>query len=244
MPKGLPHRYAFAVLADRLRRRLSMATPTVLIVDDEKNLRLTLAAILESFHIPSETAKTGKEALHKLAEKSFQLILLDLRLPDLDGLELLRLILDKHPDQKVVFMTAYGSIEVAVEAMKNGAVDFLPKPLNPNVLREVVRRVLESPPEDQPLWKYDYYLGLAKQNIAAGEFDLARAYAQKAIYYDSQRPEAFNVLGGIREAKGDRLGADKNYRIALEIDPTYKPAQKNLARVTRRPYALMGIAWD
>ena len=85
---------------------------------------------------------------------------------------------------------------------------------------------------------------MAKQSIAAGEIDVARVYAKKAIFLDHQRPEAFNILGGIREAKDDRLGADKNYRIALEIDPTYIPAQKNLARVTSRPYTQMGIVWD
>ena len=221
-----------------------MSNPNVLIVDDEKNIRLTLSSTLEAFNIASDTARSGKEALQKLAEKSFQLILLDLKLPDLDGLEVLRLVTDQYPDLKVIIMTAYGSIEAAVEAMKTGAVDFLQKPLEPNVVHNVVSRVLQGTPEDQPVWKYEYYIDMAKQSIAAGEIDVARVYAKKAIFIDHQRPEAFNILGGIREAKNDRLGADKNYRIALEIDPTYIPAQKNLARVTSRPYTQMGLVWD
>ncbi len=221
-----------------------MSTPNVLIVDDEKNIRLTLSSTLEAFNISSDTARSGQEAMQKLAEKSFQLMLLDLKLPDIDGLEVLRQVIDKYPDLKVIIMTAYGSIEAAVEAMKTGALDFLQKPLDPNVVHNVVRRILPGTPEDQPVWKYEYYIDMAKQSLAAGEFDVARVYAKKAIFLDHQRPEAFNILGGIREAKGDRLGADKNYRIALEIDPTYIPAQKNLARVTSRPYTQMGIVWD
>ena len=116
-----------------------MSTPNVLIVDDERNIRLTLSATLEAFSIASDTAGSGNQALQKLAEKSFQLMLLDLKLPDLDGLEVLRLVTDKYPDLKVIIMTAYGSIEAAVEAMKTGALDFLQKPLEPNVVHNVVR---------------------------------------------------------------------------------------------------------
>jgi DNA-binding NtrC family response regulator len=102
-----------------------MTTPQVLIVDDERNIRLTLSATLDAFGIASDTAASGNQALQKLTEKSFQLMLLDLKLPDMDGLEVLRLVSDKYPDLKVIIMTAYGSIETAVEAMKTGALDFL-----------------------------------------------------------------------------------------------------------------------
>jgi DNA-binding response OmpR family regulator len=219
-------------------------TPQVMIVDDEKNIRLTLAATLEGFGIASDTAATGNEALQKLSQTSFQVILLDLKLPDMDGLEVLRLMSHQYPNLKVIIMTAYGSIEAAVEAMKTGAVDFLQKPLEPNMVHNVLSRVLQGPTADPPVWNYEYYLVMAKRSISAGEFDTAWVYAKKAIFLDHQRPQAYNILGCIREAKGDRLGADKNYRLALEVDPTYLPAQKNLARVTRRPYTQMGIVWD
>ena len=120
-----------------------MSTPNVLIVDDEKKhpshpfldpgMLLTL---------PRTPPQVGTEALQKLTEKSFQLMLLDLKLPDMDGLEVLRLVSDKYPDLKVIIMTAYGSIETAVEAMKTGALDFLQKPLEPNVVHNVVNLVL------------------------------------------------------------------------------------------------------
>jgi DNA-binding NtrC family response regulator len=216
----------------------------VLIVDDERNIRLTLSMALEALKIPVDTAESGEEALQKLSEKSYSLMILDLKLPGLDGLEVLRRVTEKYPQMKVIIMTAYGSIEVAVEAMKAGAVDFLQKPIDPNVVRDMVSRVLQSPPEGRPARKYEYYVALAKQSIKAGEFEVARVYAKKAIFIKHNRPEAYNILGGICEVKGDHREGDKNYRIALEIDPTYKPARKNLERVTSLPYTPMGIVWD
>lgn len=221
-----------------------MSIPTVLIVDDERNIRLTLSLALEAHNIATDAARTGEEALEKLAETSYKLMLLDLRLPGMDGLEVLRQVTARYPALKVVIMTAYGSIEAAVEAMKAGALDFLQKPLDPNVVYDVVNRVLKGPSEGRPVWKYDYYIDLAKQSIAAGEFDFARAYARQAIYLEHHRPEAHNILGGICEAKGDRHEATKHYRVALEIDPTYAPAGKNLERVASRPYSVLGIVWD
>jgi DNA-binding response OmpR family regulator len=141
-------------------------------------------------------------------------------------------------------MTAYGSIEVAVEAMKTGAVDFLQKPLDPRVLDTVVKRVLTEPPKGQPAWKYEYYIDIAQQSIAAGEFNVAQAYAKTAVFLEYHRPEAHNILGGICEVKMDRQGATTNYQVALEIDPTYEPARKNFDRVTSSPYTQTGILWN
>jgi len=221
-----------------------MSNTAVLIVDDERNIRLTLSLALEALNISADTASTGEEALQKLQEKSFKLMLLDLKLPGMDGLEVLRRVADKYPDLLVIMITAYGSIEVAVEAMRIGAVDFLQKPFDPTAVRDMVSRVLQTAPEGRPARKYEYYVGLAKQSIHAGEFEVARVYAKKAIFIKYNRPEAYNMLGGICEAKGDRQEAETNYRVALEMDPTYQPAGKNLERVTSRPYTQLGIIWD
>lgn len=218
--------------------------PAVLIVDDERNIRLTLSMALETLKIPVDTAESGEEALHKLAETPFKLMLLDLKLPDIDGLEVLRQVVDKHPETKVIIITAYGSIEVAVEAMKIGAIDFLQKPFQPTDVRDMVRRILQAPPERQPPRDYDYYVDLAKQSVKAGEFEVARVYAKKAIFIKYNRPEAYNILGGICEVKGDRQEADKNYRMALDMDPGYEPAKKNLEKAKGPPSIPMSIAWE
>ncbi len=221
-----------------------MNTPPVLIVDDEKNIRLTLSQALETLGIAADTAASGEEALQKLSGKSYKLMLLDLKLPGMDGLEVLRQAADRYPELKVIIMTAYGSIEVAVEAMKTGALDFLQKPLDPDAINRVVSRVLQPSPGGHPVWRYEYYLDIAKQSIAAGDFRAGRIYIQKAIYLEYNRPEAYNILGGICEATLDRQGAARDYRVALEMDPTYEPARKNFERVTSRPYTQLGIVWE
>lgn len=217
--------------------------PSILIVDDERNIRLTLSIALEALKIPVDAAASGEEALAKLSKKPFKLMVLDLKLPGLDGLEVLRRVSEKYPDLKVIIITAYGSVEVAVDAMKAGAVDFLQKPFNPTEVRDVVSRVLKESPAEGSVQNYQYYIVLAQQSISAGEFVAARVYAKKAIFINPNRPEAFNILGGLSEVWGDRHAGNKNYRIALELEPTYEPARQNLERVTSRPYTKLGIVW-
>ena len=74
-----------------------MSNPTVLIVDDARNIRLTLSFALEALNIAADTAASGEEALQKLSEKSYKLMLLDLKLPGMDGLEVLRRVADRYP---------------------------------------------------------------------------------------------------------------------------------------------------
>lgn len=221
-----------------------MADRSVLVVDDEKNIRLTLSLALEKLNLPVDTAANGEEALTKLAEKSYTLMLLDLRMPGIDGMEVLRRVLSIRPEVKVVIITAWGSIEAAVEAMKLGAVDFLQKPFDAEDVRELVSSLLDQATQARYRGReYDNYIELALKRISAGEFDAARIYVHKAISLNSDHPEAFNLLGGLYEARRNRLEAEKNYRVALALSPSYKPAQRNLDRVTSRPYTPLGIDW-
>jgi DNA-binding response OmpR family regulator len=221
-----------------------MSTP-VLIVDDEKNILLTLAMALEKLPLEVDTAGTGAAALEKLAARPYALILLDLRLPDLDGMEILRRISATRPEIKVIIITAYGSIDLAVEAMKLGAVDFLQKPFDTAEVRNLVSRVLDRETQEKQRGRnYEHYLNLAVQRIREGRFEPARVYAEKAIFLDPQRPEAFNILGGLDETRSNRQDAHKHYRVALELDPTFEPASRNLERLTSRPYTQLGIVWD
>lgn len=93
----------------------------------KKNVRLTLALALETLNIPVDNAVNGEEVLKKLGGKSYGLMLLELRMPGIDGLEVLKRVPEIRPEVKVVIITAWGSIETAVEAIKLGAVDFLQK---------------------------------------------------------------------------------------------------------------------
>jgi DNA-binding response OmpR family regulator len=217
-----------------------MNVKPTLIVDDEKNIRLALSMALEQLDIPVETAASGDEALEKIAAGGFGVMLLDLRMPGVDGMEVLRRVAHEQPEIKVIIITAYGSIDLAVEAMKLGAVDFLQKPFDVAQVREMVRRILEKQEESIG---YADYIALAKERIRDGFFEIAGVYAQKAVFLSPQRPEALNLLGGISEAIGNRLEAYKYYRGALEQDPAYLPAQLNLERVAAQPYTPQGIVW-
>jgi len=172
-------------------------------------------------------------------------VLLDLLMPGIDGMEVLRRVAESRPDIKVIVITAHGSIETAVEAMKLGAVDFVTKPFDPEEIRSAVSRVLDWDNQpDQRSVAYNSLLELARKRLAEHQLEAVREYLGKAIALEPERPEAFNFLGALCEVKGDRLAADKHYRTALSLEPTYEPAQKNLARITSRPYTTLGIVWD
>jgi DNA-binding NtrC family response regulator len=219
----------------------------ILIVDDEKNIRLALTAALETLPVQVEAAASGEEALAKVETQpyDYKIWLLDLLMPGIDGMEVLRRLAAIRPDIKVIVITAHGSIETAVEAMKLGAVDFLTKPFDPEEIRSAVSRLLawDSQPDQQQA-AYASLLDLARKRLEEHRLEAVREYLGKAIALNPEKPEAFNFLGALCEIKGDRLGADKHYRTALSLEPTYAPAQKNLARITSRPYTTLGIVWD
>ncbi len=210
-----------------------MKDKSVLIVDDEKNILLTLSQSLEALQLEIETATNGEEALAKLKEKGFGLILLDLRMPGMDGMEVLRQVREIRPDICIIMITAYGTIELAVEAMKLGAVDFIQKPFSPEEIRELVSRVIDREKiDEQKVADYASSIELAKRSIGNRHFDAASEHVRKAIFLDPARPEAFNLLGALMEIRGDRNEAQKNYRAALSLDPSYVPAIRNLQRST------------
>ena len=113
----------------------------ILIVDDEKNIRLLLSTALEAMHHEVSLASSRSSTIEALNRSSFDAMLLDLRLSQENGLDLLDEILRLSPRVAVILVTAYASIETAVEAMRRGAFDYLPKPCTPDHLRQVLARV-------------------------------------------------------------------------------------------------------
>lgn len=210
-----------------------MSSARIIIVDDEKNIRLTVSLGLEPLGYEISTAVDGADALKQLEQQEFDLMLLDIQMPGMDGIEVLRQAALQHPDVRIVMVSAYGTVENAVEAMKLGAVDFIQKPFAPQEIRAVVKQVIEreSIEETQTLG-YDSHLQLAKRYVNKRQFDAAMAQAKQAIAAEPSRPEAFNLLGALQELRGERSNALKSYRVAVNLDPTYKPAQENLNRAT------------
>jgi DNA-binding response OmpR family regulator len=114
----------------------------VLIVEDETIMRESLRDWLKDGGYEVETAKEGEEALEKIGKKEFSVAVLDLRLPGKDGLEVLKEATEKDPKIKGIVITAYPSVETAVEAMKIGAVDYMVKPFAPDALEKAIQEIL------------------------------------------------------------------------------------------------------
>jgi DNA-binding response OmpR family regulator len=151
----------------------------------------------------------------------------------MDGMEVLRQVREIRPDIGIIMITAYGTIELAVEAMKLGAVDFIQKPFSPAEIRELVSRIMDREKlDEQKVVDYGSAIELAKRSIGSRRFGAAAEHVRKAIFLNPDRPEAFNLLGALLEVQGDRGEAQKNYRAALSLDPSYAPSIKNLERST------------
>lgn len=117
---------------------------TILIADDEKNIRNGLQLALEDEGYTVLLASDGKEAWNTITAKSVDLLITDLRMPGMSGQELLKRVSSSYPTMPVVILTGHGTIEAAVEAMRNGAVDFLTKPLNLDRLFLLIRRAFSN----------------------------------------------------------------------------------------------------
>jgi len=113
----------------------------IMIVDDEMIVRQSLLTWFEKYGHEVETAASGLEALEKLEQKPFQIMFVDIKMPGMDGLELLEKVKQEYPEILVVIITAYGSIESAVNAMRAGASDYLLKPFKPDQLSLVMERI-------------------------------------------------------------------------------------------------------
>jgi heterodisulfide reductase subunit A len=116
----------------------------ILVVDDELIVRESLRDTLSEEGFQVEAADSGPRAVEMLAAESFHLMLTDIKMPGMDGVELLKAARAAHPDLSVLMMTAYATVETAVEAMKIGALDYLVKPFDPDVLIPMVVKVAEA----------------------------------------------------------------------------------------------------
>lgn len=119
------------------------AAARILVVDDEAVVRKSLGGWLREEGYQVDVAASGKEALEALGREEWDIFLVDIRMPGIDGLELQRRIRESHPDATVIIMTAYASVDTAVEAMKQGAYDYIVKPFEPEALEHLVRKAAE-----------------------------------------------------------------------------------------------------
>lgn len=116
----------------------------ILIVDDEKSIRKTLREILEYENYKVEESTDGLDALEKIKNEQFDAILLDIKMPKMDGMELLDRIIETSPDSPVILISGHGTVETAVEAVKKGAYDFIVKPPDLNRLLITIRNAMDK----------------------------------------------------------------------------------------------------
>jgi DNA-binding NtrC family response regulator len=189
---------------------------TILVVDDEPEMRALLQDVLQGRGHHVTVAQSGREALKRLAEAECAVVLTDLRMKEMQGIELLGEIKRSYPDINVILMTAFGSVETAIEAMKQGAYDYLVKPIkNEELIRVTERAVREAAlrREVNRLRRevhkeYSFHQILGKSKPMREVFDLIRRVADsptnvlitgesgtgkelvaKAIHYNSDRRE-------------------------------------------------------
>lgn len=214
-------------------------TKHVLIVDDEPNVRLMFRTALEAAGYEVGEAEDGPSGLERLQRSSSDLVLLDLKMPGPNGLDVLRSIRDAGNDVPVVFVTAHGTIPDAVAAMKLGAIDFLTKPLTPEVLRRVVEEVVrrdEPPPIEHIAGRSAKVListpvvdmTAAKRALNLRDFDRAARLIEEALDLNEHSAEAHTLLGLVHECRGQNHAAYHSYKQALSSDPDFGPALDNL----------------
>jgi DNA-binding NtrC family response regulator len=119
-------------------------TYKILIVDDEKNIRITIRRSLETDQYKILEAISGEEALDILSSSLVDIVLLDLKLPGISGLDVIRKMKKMGLHSKIIIISAHGTIESAVESMKLGASDFIEKPFTPDDIRQLVLKHIED----------------------------------------------------------------------------------------------------
>ena len=118
--------------------------PSILIVEDDTNIRETLSTILQEKGYNTDTAKNGQEAMQKSKDKFFNLALLDIKLPDMEGTKLLTLMHENLPKMRKIMITGYPSLENAVEALNQGADAYIIKPVKPENLLALIEQKLKE----------------------------------------------------------------------------------------------------
>ncbi len=116
----------------------------ILVIDDELIIRVSCERTLAPEGYEIRLAASGKECLEFLEKESFALILLDVKMPDMDGIEVLKKIKKRWPEVKIIIITGYSSVETAVRALRLGAYNYIEKPFTPETLLTAVEETFES----------------------------------------------------------------------------------------------------
>ena len=214
-----------------------MTKARILITDDEANIRLMLRTTLESEGYVIDEAVNGQEALERIVSQSYDLMLLDLNMPVLDGMGVLEQLKDVPLNEKlrVVVLTAYGSIPAAVRATRLGAADFVEKPISPEDLRKVVAETLAASlaiaAGEALAGGYAAVLDRVRKALRLADYADAETLLMKTADLGEHDAAYFNLLGVLYETQHKWNLARKFYGKAIRADRKYEPAQQNMRRL-------------
>lgn len=208
----------------------------ILIVDDEPNVRLSYRVALETEGYVVKEAHCGAKALDELGAGFFDLAILDMRMPEMDGLDLLAEMRKRGFTTPSVMITAHGDVPHAVRAMKLGAIDFLKKPITPEALRNIVsdvvaRHTSSKTPPAPPRDDFESHIVTAQRLLNLRDFPRAQKHLVRALELNDKSAEAFNLTGVLFEMKEEFERAKKYYSQAIKLDKRYEPAQQNMRRI-------------
>ncbi len=143
---------------------------SIMVVDDELVVRESLKGWLEKFGYGVDTAEDARDALEKLEREGYDILFVDIKMPGMDGIELLKKVKEDQPDVIVVMITAHGSIESAIEAMKAGASDYLMKPFDPEDLELLIEKLVQTKRlVEQNVWLRESYEGKSRFQDLIGQ---------------------------------------------------------------------------
>jgi len=181
-----------------------------LVVDDTKNIRNLLTTCLELNDFEVMIASNGEDALKLLLSETFDLVFLDIKMPEISGTKVLKLMRDASIDTPVIIMTAFATVKNAIDCTKLGAVAYLQKPFTLDKVNSVLSDLENIVPAKNNI---DKYIEESKALMEEKKFDEAFIYLKKALSLDPSYEQCYFLIGKVHEAKGNFEEADKFYNI-------------------------------
>jgi len=204
--------------------------PQILIMEDEMSVAKGLELVLSEEGYTVDLAMTGRSALDNFSQKAFDLLIADLRLPDIDGMEVIKKVKNSRPDTEVIVVTGFSTVSSAVEAMKLGATDYLSKPFTDDELMSAVRVALQE--------KKAFNTGAAEAAVAEPPVPALEPLPEDLQRVQEIMTQVRQAFSGTREELISMLQKVQNH---LGFIP--ESALEEIARFTRTPAAsVYGIA--
>jgi len=200
-----------------------MKKQKALVIDDEQVVLDSVNKILKDEHYEVDVTLSGREGLNQAIQKEYDIVLTDIRMPDIGGMRVLRDIKRAKPSLPVVMITGYASVQSSVQAMKLGAADYIEKPFTPEQLINAVASAIEiaatKPPEEQALIHKEEMITILERAAFDSEFIAQLLYkgADALEEYDLTGPEKLALLTGDIEWIEKHMGPLKpNQKLWLE----------------------------